>query len=201
VRVLALASLVALAAGASRGTARADDDGGDEDGEFKPFPALSIAVAVTVHSTRIGGQRETGVGPTLELALGRARWQYFVEGSFATARTSTDAMVGGSMASGGLGLRWLARQFRPGSNAGIELFLLSRAGFQRFYLADNMRLDRPELAFGFGIQGRVFKRPRLAFRLDARVLFTPNDDEDVLASCRGRCTNEVGSAFGIGFGW
>jgi hypothetical protein len=109
------------------------------------------------------------------------------------------------MASGGLGVRWLARQFRPSTTGGIELFLLSRAGLQRFYLGDNTRLGRPELAFGFGIQGRTYKRPRLAFRLDARVLFTPNDNEDVLASCRGRCMNEVGSSTGfstgIGLAW
>jgi hypothetical protein len=212
VRVLALAFIVAPAlVVASVGGARADDDDdGDVDGEFKPFPRLGLAGGVTVRASRLGGQPETGVGLTFELAAGRGRWQYFVEGSGSTSRVSTstvdpNATIGGNVWSGGLGVRWLARQFRFNSAAGFELLLLSRAGYQRYSLDDNTRLGRPELAFGFGIQGRKYKRPRLAFRIDMRVLFTPNDAEDMLASCRGRCMNEVGSSTGfstgIGFAW
>ncbi|HEY5925012.1 MAG TPA: hypothetical protein VIV11_25195, partial [Kofleriaceae bacterium] len=141
---------------AATGVARADEDDFDVDGEFVPVPKLSVAVALAGHGSRIGGQSETGFGTTLELALGRGRWQYFVEGGLATARVSTStadptATVGGRMAHGGLGTRWIARQFRPSSKGGVELFLLSRAGMQRYYLEDNTRLGRAELAFGFGV--------------------------------------------------
>lgn len=205
-RVLAFA----LTLVAATGVARADDDDGtdDVDGEFVPLPKRSIGLSVGGHSSRIAGQSENGFGTTLELALGRDRWQYFIEAGLATSHvTSADKSIpiDGRMLSGGLGLRWLARQFRPDSSGGVELFLLSRAGLQRFYLDDGTRLGRPELAFGFGLQGRIYKRPRIAFRLDARILLTPNSNEAELAACKDRCMNELGSStgfsMGAGFAW
>lgn len=201
-----LLTIVALA-----GVARADDaaDTDDEDGVFVPVPKRSIALSFGGHGSRIGGLPEGGLGPALELALGSYRWQYFVEGGIATSHVSTsttnpDAGVGGRMLHGGGGLRWLARQFRPDSTGGVELFLLSRLGYERFYLDDGTRLGRPELAFGFGIQGRLYKRPRLAFRLDVRALFTPPDEDSTLAACRGRCMTETantGFSTGIAIVW
>ncbi len=109
------------------------------------------------------------------------------------------------MLHGDLGVRWLARQFRPDSSGGIELFLLSALGIQRYYVANASRLTRPELAFGVGMQGRLYRKPRIAFRLDVRVLFTPNDREGDVVACRGRCMSEVGASTGfstgIGFAW
>ncbi len=200
----------ALALVAVTSVARADDD--DEDGDFVPMKTLSVAVAIGGHSTRIGGQSETGLGPSLELAYGRGRWQYIIEGGFATATLSEPEVGGnepvttsGRMLHGDLGLRWLARQFRPDSIGGVELLLLSALGVQRYYLGDATRLTRPELAFGFGIQGRLYRRPRIAFRLDMRVLFTPNDREGDVVACRGRCMTEAGASTGfstgIGFAW
>jgi hypothetical protein len=208
VRVLALAFIVLAAAG---GSALANDDEEiDEDGEFVAFPKRSIGLAFSGHGTRLGGRLETGFGATLELALGSNRWQYFAEGGFSTAdiREQTGALpttIDGRMLRGGLGARWLARQFRTSSVGGIELYLLSLAGLQRYYIEDNTRLTRPELAFGFGLQGRMYKRPRFAFRLDARVLFTPEDSEDRIAACQGRCmsgaTTSPGFMGGIGVAW
>lgn len=161
------------------GVARADDTTtDDEDGEFVPLPRRSMGLAFSGHGTRIDGRSESGFGTTLELALGNDRWQYLAEGGFSTANLAiagSDAMTGGRMLRGALGLRWLARQFRPDSSGGIELFLISLAGLQRYYLDDGTRLRRAELAVGFGMQARVFKRPRLAFRVDARMLYTPDD--------------------------
>ena len=202
-RAFAIALLLAAAAG----VARAEDDAGDEDGEFIPVPKLSVAIAVGGQTGRIGGESVGGFGTSLELALGRDRWQYFLEGSFATANMASESAgmdVTGRLISGGLGLRWLARQFRPDRSGGVELFLLSRAGMQRYYLDDDTRLSRPELAFGFGVQVRTYKR-RFGFRLDVRALFTPNDSESALVSCNGRCMAEMGSSTGfsttIGFVW
>ena len=204
-RVLAcVLTIVALA-----GVARADDDDTDEDGAFMPVPKRSIAVAFGGHGTRIGGLSEGGVGPTLELALGSGRWQYFTEGGFATSSVSTsttnpDASIGGRMLHAGGGLRWLARQFRPDTSGGVELFLVSRLGYERFYLDDGTRLGRPELGFGFGLQGRLYKKPRLAFRLDFRALFTPADTDSTLAVCRGRCMTETantGFSTGVAIVW
>lgn len=202
-RVLASAlALVALA-----GVAHADDDDDDEDGELKPLPTFSIAISVGGHGTRIGGKSEAGFGPTLELAYGRGRWQYFVEGGFQTAglREWTagalePSTLDGRVLRADLGARWLARQFRPDSAAGIELFLMSTAGVQRFRFVNDARLTRPELAFGFGIQGRMYRKPRIGFRLDARVLFTPNDDEDAVVACHDRCMSEAGASTGFSTG-
>jgi hypothetical protein len=198
---LLLASLVVMA-----GTAHADD----EDEAFVPFPRRSLAITGMAHGTRIGGQSESGFGPALELAVGRGRWQYIGEGSVASAdrndwtAPAADTRIDGRMLRGALGLRWLARQFRPDSGGGIELFLSSLLGLQRFYFDDG-RLTRPELGLGFGIQARIYKRPKVAFRIDVRVLFTPNDNESELVSCRGRCMDEAGSSTGfltgMGLAW
>lgn len=205
VLALVLATLAVLAS-----AAHADDDD-DEDGDFVGFPRLSIGFMVSGHGTRIGGQSETGLGPSVEVALGKQRWQYLVEAGFATAGMTDEttgageARIGGRVVRGGLGARWLARQFRPDRKGGIELFLLSLVGAQHYSFEGTTRLTRPELAFGVGVQGRSFRRPRLTFRLDARVLFTPNDSEGALVGCRGQCMAEAGSSTGfmsgIGFAW
>ena len=175
VRVLALA-LAVLASLASSARADDDDDDFDEDGEFVRFPRVSVAVAYTGYGTRIDDHSVTGWGPTLEIAVGKQRWQYLVEGGFATAginawtENAVDSRIQGHVLRGGLGARWLARQFRPDDSGGIELYLVSVVGAQRFRF-DTMRETRPEVGFGFGLQGRSFRRPRLAFRLEARVLF------------------------------
>jgi len=177
---------------ATTGVTHADDDDEDEDGEFIGVPKFSVGLMVGGHGTRLDGKSESGFGTSLELALGSQRWQYFVEAGLGTSNiapstTNTSYMVTGRMVQGGLGARWIARQFRPDSDGGIELYLLSRAGMERFYLDDDTRTSRPELDFGFGLQGRIYKRPRLAFRLDARVLLTPNESP--------------GFSSGIGFAW
>ncbi|HUS26991.1 MAG TPA: hypothetical protein VMZ53_00725 [Kofleriaceae bacterium] len=192
--------------------AHADETIDDEDGAFVPFPKRSVGLGLVIHGTRIGGESESGVGPNLELAIGRDRWQYIAE--FSLSKTtrhsqsvdpSLDMGIEGKVIRGDIGVRWLARQFRPDSGGGIELFLLSALGAQRFYFSDGGRLSRPELAAGFGMQVRTYKRPRLAFRFDARILFTPNSNESSLVQCRGRCDMEAGASTGFitgfGFAW
>jgi hypothetical protein len=187
VRALPLACLALVLLS---GVARADDTIDDEDGDFVPLPKRSIGIAFGGHGTRIHGVSESGVGPSLELALGNDRWQYVAEGGFATSNhtmPSTEAAIGGHVWRAAGGVRWLARQFRPDSHGGIELFVLSLAGVQRYHLDDGMRLTRAELALGFGMQARIYKKPRLTFRIDARVLLTPNDP--------------TGFMSGVGFAW
>ena len=176
-RVLATATAVLAMVAALSSGARADDDADDEDGEYIGVPKRSIGISFGGHGTRIDDKTESGFGPTLELALGKDRWQYFLEGGFASSNLTMtpNTVIGGRVAHGGLGLRWIARQFRPDSSGGIELFLLTRAGLQRYYLDNDMRMSRPELALGFGLQGRLYKRPRFAFRLDMRILATPDE--------------------------
>lgn len=172
------------------GAARADNTIDDEDGDFVPLPKRNIGLSFGGHGTRIHGVSESGVGPSLELALGNDRWQYVAEGGFATSNHTmpgTEASIGGHVWRAAGGVRWLARQFRPDSSGGIELFVLSLAGVQRYHLDDGMRLTRAELALGFGMQARIYKKPRLTFRIDARVLLTPNDP--------------TGFMSGVGFAW
>ena len=196
-----IASLVLVLGvlGGHAATARAEDT----DPDYAPFPGRSIAIGVQGHGTRIGGRSEGGFGPMLEAAIGRGRWQYFGEAAVATAgleqwtTPAADTRIDGRVARGGLGLRWLARQFAPGSGGGVELVLTSQVGAQRFYFADGGRLTRPEVALGFGIQGRGYRRPRLAFRLDVRLLFTPNGRESALVACSRTCMAEAGASTGF----
>ena len=183
----------------------------DDDGAFVPFPKRSMGLGLMIHGTGIGSDRENGVGPVAEFAIGRDRWQYLLEGAISTATRreptadpSRDMGVSGKVIHGGLGVRWLARQFRPDDGAGVELFLLSMLGVEH-YTFDDGRLTRPELAAGFGMQVRTYKKPRLAFRLDARVLFVPTTSDSSLVQCRGRCTMTGGTGTGFmtafGFAW
>lgn len=196
-RVLAFALALIAASGVAHADGD-DDDDEDEDGEFVPLPNRSVALSFVGHGTRLGGHSEGGMGSSLELALGHGRWQYFGEGALSSSSVTATAATG-RMAQLGIGARWLARQFRPDGGGGVELFLLSRLGMQRFYLDDGTRLGRPELAIGFGVQGRLYKRPRIAFRLDARVLMSPNDRE----ACRPDCMDASSTGFstGVGLAW
>jgi hypothetical protein len=188
-----VASLAALAGGPS--SARAEDDAG-----FVAMPARSVAVGMQVHGSRIAGRSEGGVGPLLELAVGRARWQYLIEASIASAALSDDAaahtadrQIDGRMARAAGGVRWLARQFAPAQGGGFELFLAGMVGLQRYYFDDGGRLTRPEVALGVGMQGRSYTRPRFAFRIDARVVFTPGDREAQVLACRDTCMSGAAS--------
>jgi len=152
----------------------------DEDDAFQPVPKRSVAIAVLGHATHIGDRAEGGIGPALELGLGRGRWMYFVEGALASVSVGDAQMpmqLNGRMLHGGIGVRWLARQLRDSNKVGgLELFLQSIAGVQRFYFNDGTRLLRPELAVGFGMQARAFRRPRLAVRFDLRALVASGND-------------------------
>src|SRR5262245_33249943 len=159
------------------------------------MPKRSIGLSLLGHFTRIGDRSEDGIGPTLELALGRDRWQYFGEAGYASAtlRTQTDLMgVGGRVVHGGLGARWIARQLRDESNsATAELFLMTMIGLERYYINDGMRLTRPEVDVGVGVQARVLKHVKITCRIDLRLLFTPTSDGD----------STPGFVAGTGFAW
>jgi hypothetical protein len=199
-----MATLAALAGRPS--SARAEDDAG-----LVAMPARSVAVGMQVHGSRIAGRSEGGVGPLLELAVGRARWQYLVEASIATATLTDDTaaliadrQIDGRMARAAGGVRWLARQFAPASAGGFELFLAGMVGMHRYYFDDGGRLTRPEVALGVGIQGRAYRSPRFAFRIDARVVFTPSEREAQLGSCTDACmagAASTGFMSGIVLAW
>ncbi|HSD86646.1 MAG TPA: hypothetical protein VLB44_04000 [Kofleriaceae bacterium] len=200
--------LCVLAALAVAGGVAHADDTDDEDGAFVGLPKRSMGLGFIGHGTRIGGHSEGGFGPSLEFAIGRDRWQYVGEALLSSTSMSqwttgaVDMDTSGKMVHAAAGVRWLARQFRIDNDGGLELFLLSMLGFQRFYFDDGGRLSRPELAIGWGFQVRMYKRPRLAFHLDARIVFTPNDAESTLVACRGSCSMEEGASTGFmtGFG-
>ncbi len=183
-------------------TASAEEE---DDPDFVAFETRSFGIGVQGHATRIGGRSEGGAGPIVEAAYGRGRWQYAVEGSWASSShdewggpdPDVDRMrIEGHMWRGAAGVRWLARQFAFDSSGGVELLLQSHVGVQRL-VYDGSRLTRPELAIGVAIGGRGYRRPRIGFRLDARVLFTPNDREGTIVACGGRCTSEAAASTGF----
>lgn len=153
--------------------AYADDD--EDDDGFSPNRKLSVAVGFAGHGSRVDGERESGFGALGEIAIGSGRWQYVGEalvGSAGRGDPTNELMhVGGRMIHGGAGLRWIARQFRPDSSAGVELFLMSIAGLERFYFNDGDRVTRASASLGVGMQVRGFKKPRIAIRVDGRIVF------------------------------
>ncbi len=195
-------SIVLGAAGTAAAGHTPDEDGvvGNADHAF--------GVALLGQAGRIGGVGEGGIGMTLEAALGRGRWQYFVEASAARVglENATEEMTfDGTLGRGALGARWIARQFQMDGEGGVELYLLGAAGLQRFWWDDGGKLTRPEVDVGWGTQVRLWKwRTEVAVRIDMRVVFTPSDPASPLVACRGACaagTSGTGLISGIGASW
>ncbi len=195
-------SLVILCALA--GSAAADDD---EDGpELPPVPDRGIGFGVIAHSGMLGGIEESDVGPTIELALGKSRTQYYVDTSVTAAKLGRgDAAIDGSTMRGGAGLRWLARSFELGSNGAIDLHLEGFAGAARVKFEGMKRIWRPELGVGIGYQLRGYwkqNKRHVAFRVSARLYFAPVERDVAMEACRG-CetrggTNNSGMAVFLG---
>jgi len=196
-----LATLCLLAA-ALPGTARADE--GESERAFAPVPTYSFAIGLISHATYIAGLPETGLGPSVEVALGSGRSQLFGEAALAYVSQQTwtssayDARVIGWMGRAGLGVRWLARQVELEEGFATELYLLAAGGAERFWWHGGGKLTRPDLDVGLGIQIRSWKRPRFAMRIEARVVFTPGGQDTPMVACRGSCpANATGSGTGL----
>jgi hypothetical protein len=180
--VLVLPVLAALASPAFAGD---DPDDDPEDESYAAFPGHAVAIGLHGHGSRVDGQTEGGVGPVIELALGRQRWQYVVEAGIST---SSRNQVDGNQMRAALGARWLARQFAPNRYVGLELLLGADAGVQRLAYHDGARTVRPEVALGMAIQGRLYHRPHVTLRVDLRAVFTPDRDDRM---------NEAGASMGL----
>jgi hypothetical protein len=163
--------LIALTA-----TARADDPE-DEDAYFASFPKLSIAAGVTGHSARIDGKSEDGMAGMLELAYGRGRWQYLVEGDLGATnlQTTMTSRVTGRRERGAAGMQWLARQFIPFDPMAVELYLRGTAGIEHYQWVDDTHLSRPDLDVGLSFALRWFRRPHLFVRFDVDMVFASAD--------------------------
>jgi hypothetical protein len=182
-------ALVVVAAVAGR--ARADDDS-----DVVPFRRWSVGASFYGHAGHLDGKSASAFGPAIELARGSGRVQYFAEGSAAFASlggADTIAMnpphgwVDGYELRGGLGLRWLARQFPLGDRAALEMHLEVVAGVESFRWFATRDVTRPDIGFGWAWNVRLFRR--FSFHETARVVFSPSDRVDAIApvACRG-CT-------------
>jgi hypothetical protein len=160
--------LIALTA-----TARADDD---EDQYYASFPTKNFAAGFTGHGGRVEGRPEAGIGPMLELGYGRGRWEYLAEGSFETSSLDRTEMtkVNGQRWRGALGMRWLARQFIPVDELGVELHLRGMAGLSRYHWDDGKQ-TQPDLDLGLAVAVRMLRKPGIAVRLDVDLVFAEGD--------------------------
>jgi hypothetical protein len=156
-----------------------DDDGGEP--EYRGFPTVSLGAALQFHGTELAGHYESGAGLAVELAFGSGRWQVTGEGAVASSARMERT---GSTTHGAVGLRWLARQFSPADGGAIELFVTGAAGAQH-YDVDDLTTTRGELMLGSGMQLRLFRRPRLVVRFDARAVFTGSDHTGYLIAMGG----------------
>jgi len=164
---------------------------------------FSLGVGVIGHASYVGEQPETGYGPGLEAALGSGRIQLFGEASLSYVSLQTwtsssyDTHIVGWMGRGGLGVRWLARQLELERGFGAEMYLLAAGGYERIAWRGGGTLDRPDLDVGFAVQVRSWQHPRMATRIEARVVFTPNDSSSAMIACRGTCPASSGPASGL----
>lgn len=184
-----------------------------EDDPFHAAPARAIGLAFVAHVTHIGGQVESGTGADLELALGSGRWQYFAEGSLShvdagsTMAGAPEYDAHGWMGRGGVGVRWLARQFVFDPGGAAELYLEAVTGVEQYRWEDGGELTRPDLGAGIGMQMRAWALRGATLRLGARVVFTPTDRTASLVACRGSgcpigtSTSVAGLVVGLGVAW
>jgi hypothetical protein len=171
VRHIALVLLALTAA------AHADPDTDDEDQYFASFPKLSVAAGMTGHDSHIDGKPETGMTAVLELAYGRGRWQYLVEGDLGTTnlQTTMTSHVAGRFQRAAVGMRWLARQFIPFDPLGIELYLRGTGGLESYRWTDERTLSRPDLDVGLSFAARAFNRVHVFTRFDIDLIFASGD--------------------------
>lgn len=175
-------------------TAYADD----EDDAYVPNRGHSFAIGFAGHGSHVHGRSEGGVGALAEFALGSGRWQYLAEGMVGSASLGdvNDPLmhVTGRMLHGAAGVRWIARQFRPESSAGAELFFMGLGGVERFYFDDGGRVSRANASLGVGVQVRGYKRPHIALRVDGRIVFFRDDHMRTSSGSPGFMT-------GFSFAW
>jgi len=171
VRHIALV-LIALTA-----TARAEPDADDEDQYFASFPKVSIAAGASGRSTRIDGKADSGATAVLELAYGRGRWQYFLEGNLGVTnlQTTMTTSISGRFERAALGMRWLARQFIPFDPLGVELYLRGAIGVEDHRFVDDTRVSRPDLDVGLSFAARSFRRAHVFTRFDIDMVFARGD--------------------------
>ncbi len=187
--------------------ARADDD------PFHAVPSHSLAAAFVAHTSQIGSDVEGGEGAGVECALGSGRWQYFAEGSLdhtdagSTMAGAPEYDAHGWRGRGGVGVRWIARQFVPEPGGAMELYLEAVTGVERYWWQDGGELTRPDLGAGIGMQIRAWAFHGLALRLGARVVFPPTDRGGPLVACRGSgcpmgtSTSPAGLGLTLGVAW
>lgn len=159
-------------------TATAHAEGSeDEDAYFASFPRVSVAAGMGGHSSRIDGKPEDGMAGVLELAYGRGRWQYLVEGDLGSSnlQTTMTSHVAGRYERGAAGMRWLARQFIPFDPLAVELYLRGTAGYESHRWTDETRESRPDLDLGISLATRAFKRPHVFARFDLDMVFASGD--------------------------
>lgn len=167
-----------------------------------PVADKAITIAVLGHGGKVGTTPVGGWGPSLELSLGRKRLQYFVEGSILEERIGVeDDRISGHAYRGAAGLRWIARSFELGDKGAIDLHFEGFAGYSRLIFAGN-HVGRPELGLGVGYQIRAFFKGGdllngFAFRISARVVFSPASNREETVACRGTCPMGSGDSTGL----
>jgi hypothetical protein len=201
---------IALCLALLTATARAQELADGDEG-FVGAPGRAISIGMVGHAHHLGGVDEGGVGADIEYALGSDRTQYFAELTWSSEKIA--AMQGassgatGTSGRGGVGVRWLARQFQLDHGGGMELFLEAVTGVERIWWEDGGRLTRPDLGLGVGLQGRAWAFHGFTVRLGSRVMFAPTDRDSSLIACRGTgcpmgtSTSIAGFMTGIVFGW
>ena len=167
--------LLAFALLAAASPAHADDED-DEDSYFVAFGKHTIDAGFTGHGTRIGGLSEGGMGARLDLGYGRGRWQYTAEGSLESSSLQETQMTAsaGRRARGALGVRWLARQFIPVDQLGVDMYLHAAGGLSSYRWMDGTS-TRPDVELGVGMAVRKFARHDIYVRLDLDLLVSRGD--------------------------
>jgi hypothetical protein len=131
----------------------------------------------------LDGVTENGYGPTLELALGAGRTQYFLEGGVGWMTRGNHIREPGFMVRGGLGARYIARSFDFQGEGAIEMTLDGLVGAEKTWWRDDA-IVRPDFVLGVGLQMRKYGDPHVMIRASIRVFFAPTPGDDPMTAAR-----------------
>ena len=147
--------------------------------------SADVGVGLMAQATRYDGQPNGNVGAAFEVSLDRGRMQYLTELSIAGVSFGDDFFDGlaGTMYRGGVGVRYLAREFTVRDAVGFTLGFEGIAAMQDIEWRNGDRDVRPELDVGFA--WNINYGRKLTWRTSVRAFFTSSPTSAM--ACRGSC--------------
>ena len=147
------------------------------------WPKRMLGLYVGGGASYLGNESIGGPALTVDYAFGHRRWM--IGGETSAKWLPTDGI---DVRAGAL-LRYLARSYRPDSDAAIELYGDLSPGVE-VIAARGAKVARPDFRFGGGMQVRL---KGVTIRLGIRITVAPPISRDAVETiaCHGECMSSA----------